>query len=293
MEHCISELSYDDIRPGILNFRAVEVSRTPLGGNRYHREYKGENYFVIPALGTITDKDWLTIALKVIEAHGDMELLEAIKKRVRRLAWMRNEKEENILLYSTERLVNGTWKHWGKKENWKLTFKYIVFDTETTGLRPGWDEVLQLSIIDQHENVLFNRYFKPKAESWERAMQIHGITPEMVQNERPILEYQDEIEQIFREANLLVGYNIFYDLKMLRGEGIYIPDEKDLSDVMEDFAEVYGEWSDSRSSYRWQKLTTAADFYNYDWSSHSSSAHNSLADCYATQFVYEKMRAGN
>ena len=122
MEYNIAELSYEDIRPGILNFRAVEVSRTPLGGNRYHREYKGENYFVIPALGTITDKDWLAIALKVIEAHGDMLLLDVIKNHVRDYAWMRKEKEEKILFSSAECLVDGAWRYWKERGEFEFDF---------------------------------------------------------------------------------------------------------------------------------------------------------------------------
>lgn len=37
----------------------------------------------------------------------------------------------------------------------------LIFDTETTGLDPMRDEILQLSIIDENENVLFNDYLKP------------------------------------------------------------------------------------------------------------------------------------
>ena len=37
----------------------------------------------------------------------------------------------------------------------------IVIDTETTGLDPFHDELLQVSIIDEEGNVLFDSYFKP------------------------------------------------------------------------------------------------------------------------------------
>ena len=57
---------------------------------------------------------------------------------------------------------------------------------------------------------------------------------------------------------------------------------------MKMFAPIYGEWNDQRGSYKWQKLTAAADYYGYDWSAHEE-AHNSLGDCYATLFVYKKL----
>lgn len=38
----------------------------------------------------------------------------------------------------------------------------IVIDTETTGLDPEKDELLQVSIIDDEGNVLFNSLFRPE-----------------------------------------------------------------------------------------------------------------------------------
>lgn len=58
---------------------------------------------------------------------------------------------------------------------------------------------------------------------------------------------------------------------------------------MEDFAKIYGEWNSVRGSYKWQKLTRAAEYYGYDWSQRAETAHNSLGDCYATLFVYDKI----
>ena len=58
----------------------------------------------------------------------------------------------------------------------------IVIDTETTGLDPEKDELLQVSIIDIDGNELFNSYFKPHAISWHEAEKVNHISPEMVQN---------------------------------------------------------------------------------------------------------------
>lgn len=60
-------------------------------------------------------------------------------------------------------------------------------------------------------------------------------------------------------------------------------------DVMKLFAPVYGVWSEERNDYKWQKLTTAAEYYGYDWSKRAETAHNSLGDCFATLFVYENI----
>ena len=50
----------------------------------------------------------------------------------------------------------------------------IIIDVETTGVKRN-DEILQVSIIDLDDNILFNRYIKPRhVDEWERAYNIHG-----------------------------------------------------------------------------------------------------------------------
>ena len=165
----------------------------------------------------------------------------------------------------------------------------IILDTETTGLDNQTDEILQLSIIDDCENVLFNKYFKPThCTSWEGAEKVNGITPGFVADKPPISDYIAEISEIMQRADEIIGYNTQFDLGFLRSAGVDIGNGTKIIDVMQDFAEVYGEWNEEKGGYKWQKLTKAAEYYEYDWSTHGN-AHNSLADCFATLYVYQKM----
>lgn len=41
-------------------------------------------------------------------------------------------------------------------------YKIVVLDLETTGFNKYDDEIVQVSIIDQDENVLLNEYCKPE-----------------------------------------------------------------------------------------------------------------------------------
>lgn len=168
----------------------------------------------------------------------------------------------------------------------------IVIDTETTGLNPEMDELLQVSIIDSDGNALFNSYFKPCVGSWGAAECVNGITPEMVQNAPTISEKIAEINEIVTKADEIIGYNICFDVNFLKNSGLILPQNVEIVDVMAEFAPIYGEWSDYYGDYKWQKLVIAADYYGYDWSSQPEGAHNSLADCYATLFVFEKMQEG-
>ena len=166
--------------------------------------------------------------------------------------------------------------------------KYIVLDTETTGLNAAEDEILQVSIIDNEGAVLFDSYIKPTQHTeWAEAERIHHITPEMVADAPTIAEVMPEINDILNRYDKIVGYNLKFDKAFLENNGAEFL-STEYADVMKMFAPIYGEWNDQRGSYKWQKLTIAADYYGYDWSEHKE-AHNSLGDCYATLHVYKEI----
>lgn len=165
----------------------------------------------------------------------------------------------------------------------------IAMNFEATGYEYE-DELLQLSIINFKGNILFNSYFKPKKhKEWKEAEQVNGISPEMVADRPAISEKISEINAIIENSDTIIGYNTQFDIGFLKANGAIVPDDLETVDVMEDFAKIYGEWNSARGSYKWQKLTRAAEYYGYDWSQRAETAHNSLGDCYATLFVYDKI----
>lgn len=165
----------------------------------------------------------------------------------------------------------------------------LIIDTETTGPNPDVDELLQVSIIDSNGNVLFSCYFKPCISSLKAAEYMCGMSSEMVQNAPIISDKITEINEIMCRADAIIGYNITSDLNFLRHSGLILSNNVQIIDVMELFAPIYGEWSDQYESYKWQKLTTAARYYGYNWNSCPEGTHNSLANCYATLYVYKKI----
>ena len=167
--------------------------------------------------------------------------------------------------------------------------KIICLDVETTGLDSEKDEILQLSIIDGNGVVLFNEYIKPKQHTeWPEAEQIHGISLEMVQHNPIIDEYVPRLNKILSEAELIVGYNCkYFDLHFLLNAGIRWDFEKDIFDVMLEFAPIYGEWDYRHYEFKWQNLATCAAFYDYE--SNGGSYHDSLEDVKATLHCYLQM----
>ena len=159
-----------------------------------------------------------------------------------------------------------------------------VIDFETTGFKAGLDEVLQVSIIDENENVLLNTYCKPvNCDSWEDAQKVHGITPLMVANELPFERYTEAVLEILTKADYVIAYNYAFEDKFLRAYGIEV-DRKKWFDPMLAFAEIYGEWNEYYGNYKWQSLSKCAEYYGYTF-----KAHDSLEDVKATLYCYKKM----
>ena len=164
-----------------------------------------------------------------------------------------------------------------------------IIDTETTGLDPIRDELLQCSILGTNGNVLYNSRFQPCASSWTEAEAVNHITPQMVQDAPAISMERAKISEILSRASVIIGYNTSFDLDFLRFNGIIVARNAEIFDLMERFAPIYGEWDDRHNNYRWKSLQVCADYYGYDWNGHPEQAHDSLADCRATLFCYKKM----
>lgn len=172
----------------------------------------------------------------------------------------------------------------------------MVIDTETTGLSP-WkyvvrdgkperridDRILQLSAIDlQTGRTYFNDYFKPGSRKrWPEAEQINHISYEKVKDRKTIAQRKNELNALFRNCSVLIGYNVTFDMDFLEAEGIDLSHVRYVIDVMSDFANYWGEVHEYYHTYTWKKLTLVANHFGYRY----ENAHDSLVDCLATRFV--------
>lgn len=162
--------------------------------------------------------------------------------------------------------------------------KIAVLDTETTGLDPKNDEVLSLSIVDGAGEMLFDSLIRPsRRKRWPKAQEIHGISPADVADAPTLAEVSDEVRGILRDADLVVGYNVEFDLGMLEAGGLdlYFP----TFCVMKEFAPVNGRWSEKRGDYAWCKLAQCAKHYGYG----PFAAHGSLEDAKATAHCFREL----
>jgi len=173
-------------------------------------------------------------------------------------------------------------KSTGKKQEVKVINKKIIaLDLETTGINPYEDEILQFSIIDDKLNTLFSDYIKPvRHTSWEGAMRVNGITPQMVNNKPTLLERRQELINILDSADIVIGYNSDrFDFPMLEKElGYKIKAQK--VDVMKLFQKEFALYSKIP-----MKLVVACAFFGID----IENAHDALADTIGTMKLFLRM----
>ena len=161
----------------------------------------------------------------------------------------------------------------------------LIFDTETTGIFPKSEEILELAIVNGCGDILFNERFKPAhKKSWPKAQEINGISPEDVKDCKTLAEYLPQLQEIFDKPKIIAGYNVGFDLKFIHAAGIKTHAEH-IVDVMKDFSDERGIYDDEHGHNKWFKLEEAASYYNYEF-----KPHGALEDCKATLFVFKKLQ---
>lgn len=153
----------------------------------------------------------------------------------------------------------------------------IVIDTETTGLDPMEDEILQLSIIDGDGNTIIDRKYKPEhSQAWPEAERINHISPASVADRPGISADLDEIQLILDRATEVCVYNAEFDLAFLGELGLRM-DLAKVTDTMREYGAKY------HGTQYW-RLEDAASECGYRY-----HAHDALDDCHATLVVQQRV----
>lgn len=160
----------------------------------------------------------------------------------------------------------------------------IYIDTETTGLDPQTDDVIEIAIIGDAGNVLLDTLCRPlKNNTWDDAQRIHGITPAMCAGRPSLPDLIPQIQQIISQHDEVVIYNANFDASFLQEAGLQM-DNMVVCCAMQSYSEHIGEWSNYHNNYRWHKLTAAAAYVGHEW---LGEAHRALADAQAARSVWQ------
>ncbi len=169
-----------------------------------------------------------------------------------------------------------------------LSHNPVYLDTETTGLHPT-AEVIELGVIDDQENVLFESLIKARGKIDPAAIRLHGITPEMLAEAPTWDQVWPQIEAVLLDKMIGV-YNVEFDLKLMKQtHGRYwlrwaLP-EGNFFDIMKLYARFYGDWDPYRRSFRYQSLELAGRQCGI----HLPNAHRAVDDCLLTRALLHHM----
>lgn len=168
--------------------------------------------------------------------------------------------------------------------------KVACIDVETTGVNPGNDEILQVSICNGDGIVLLDSYVHPeRRKRWPKAQEVNHITWAMVRDAPTMEDLAAPICAILDECELVIGYNILrFDIPFLNKVRIDIPCNKYVYDLIYDCAVLHGRWSETHCNYSFAKLETVARKYGITY-----EAHNSANDAVATTKLFYALLDGD
>lgn len=152
--------------------------------------------------------------------------------------------------------------------------EFVVFDTETTGLDPQNDSVIQLSAVKYKKLApveSWNTYLNPGTPISDGAAAVNGITNEMLEGKPKINQAAKDFLAFVGEAPI-VGYNVDFDLKFMWCAGIDLISGRDIYDVMLSAYSLF-----PKGSIPNRKLITVAEALGIEF-----DAHDSLEDSLAT-----------
>jgi len=100
--------------------------------------------------------------------------------------------------------------------------RYVVLDTETTGLDPlqghriieiGCVEIVNRRVTQRH----FHTYLNPDRDSDPGALEVHGLTTEFLSDKPRFEDKVDEFLDFVRDAHIII-HNAEFDLRFLNAE---------------------------------------------------------------------------
>lgn len=162
--------------------------------------------------------------------------------------------------------------------------EFVVFDTETTGIDPDKDYIVELAakkyVIREKAmeyTETLDLYIRPPFRMDDKVVEIHHITNEMLEEKPTEEQLLPDIVSFFGDRPIVVGKNVMFDVGMLKslyrrcGQEFTPQVAIDIGDMVYDLID--------RSEVGDYQLHTLAEMYGLD---DGLTFHNALDDVEAT-----------
>jgi len=109
--------------------------------------------------------------------------------------------------------------------------RIVIFDCETTGIDYARDQVIELCIqrgLDGSESASASRTWRirPSVPIHPAALAVHGISAADLAGCPSFADVATEIAAWFATADIIVGYNVTFDIQMLQAEYARLADDE-------------------------------------------------------------------
>ena len=169
--------------------------------------------------------------------------------------------------------------------------RYIVLDTETTGLDPDDGhkiiEIGCVEILDRNvtENT-FHKYINPEREIDIEASKVHGLTLNNLKDKPVFSEIYDDFLEYVDQSPIII-HNAPFDVGFLKKEHSFLKDKKHFLDN-----EIIDSLKLARKKSPGKKNTLDALCERYSVDSSDRTLHGALLDARLLAHVYLKMTVG-
>lgn len=170
------------------------------------------------------------------------------------------------------------------KSNLIFFDEYVVLDIETTGLSPGFDEIIEIGAAKVTRNGIteeFERLIKPRRSIPAFITELTGISDSTVKNAKRAKYVLSEFSDFLGDS-FIVGQNVNFDINFLYDSmlsNLHSPLENDFADTMRLSRNIFPKLSD-------HKLSTLKKAFKIK----NTVAHRGLSDSLDTMKCYEYMR---
>lgn len=163
-----------------------------------------------------------------------------------------------------------------------MTSSRVYLDTESTGLSPADDALLEIAITGDTGLPLLNTLICPPEifTAWPAAQAVHGITPAMVRDAPTLHALAPAIRAAVQDRDVII-YNAEFDAGFL---GDLLAGARSVQCCMRAWARHAGEWSEWHGDWRLHRLEQAAAAVCFDW---PGEKHRALADALACRAVWQ------
>ena len=169
--------------------------------------------------------------------------------------------------------------------------RYIVLDTETTGLDPdNGHKIIEIGCIEilnrNITNNTFHKYINPNREIDVEASKIHGLTNNMLKDKPLFEEIYPEFRQYISNSPIII-HNAPFDIGFLQKE-------HSMTNVSDDFLdnEIIDSLKLARKISPGKKNTLDALCERYSVDNSDRTLHGALLDAKLLAYVYLKMTIG-